>query len=199
MSNRNVIRAWKDPAYRNSLSEAERSAMPANPAGAIEISDADLGKVAGGNIPTTLTHVGCTFFCTNDCPTFFCTREIFLSDLGFLLGRHHRTETRTGFHIRAASPISPAINGRSTTHFPEKKTMSNRNVIRAWKDPVYRNSLSQAERSAIPANPAGAIEISDEDLGKVSGGGVIPWPIPGPNPPNTLFCTWNCVTYGCHR
>jgi len=48
--------------------------------------------------------------------------------------------------------------------------MSNLNVIRAWKDPVYRNSLSEAERSAVPANPAGAIEISDEDLGRVSGG-----------------------------
>jgi mersacidin/lichenicidin family type 2 lantibiotic len=44
----NVIRAWKDPKFRNSLSEAERAALPPNPAGAIEISDADLDKVAGG-------------------------------------------------------------------------------------------------------------------------------------------------------
>jgi mersacidin/lichenicidin family type 2 lantibiotic len=67
MSNRNVIRAWKDPVYRNSLSQAERSAMPANPAGAIEISDGDLSKVAGGYVLT----VNCTFFCSYviACPT----------------------------------------------------------------------------------------------------------------------------------
>ena len=50
MSTQNIIRAWKDPVYRNSLSEAERAALPANPAGAVELSDADLGKVAGGII-----------------------------------------------------------------------------------------------------------------------------------------------------
>jgi mersacidin/lichenicidin family type 2 lantibiotic len=44
----NIIRAWKDPNYRNSLSEAERAALPPNPAGAIELSDADLSTVAGG-------------------------------------------------------------------------------------------------------------------------------------------------------
>lgn len=48
MSNKNIIRAWKDPAWRNSLSLAERAALPANPAGSIEVSDADLGKVVGG-------------------------------------------------------------------------------------------------------------------------------------------------------
>ena len=52
MPNRNVIRAWKEPAYRNSLSEAERSAMQINPAGTVEISDEDLGKVSGGHIYT---------------------------------------------------------------------------------------------------------------------------------------------------
>ena len=44
--------------------------------------------------------------------------------------------------------------------------MSPNDVIRAWKDPVYRNSLTDAERSALPANPAGSIELSDTDLGK---------------------------------
>jgi mersacidin/lichenicidin family type 2 lantibiotic len=65
--------------------------------------------------------------------------------------------------------------------------MSKSKVIRAWKDPSYRNSLSQAEREAIPANPAGMIEISDADLGKVAGG----------RPINTLDCTQNhyCITH----
>ena len=62
MSNRNIIRAWKDAAYRNSLSEAERAALPPNPAGSIELSDADLGQVAGGLIPVTTfaTKIICT-------------------------------------------------------------------------------------------------------------------------------------------
>ena len=29
-------------------------------------------------------------------------------------------------------------------------------VIRAWKDPHYRRSLSAAERDALPPHPAGA-------------------------------------------
>jgi mersacidin/lichenicidin family type 2 lantibiotic len=48
MSNDNIIRAWKYPVYRASLSESERAALPANPAGAVEFSDAELGKVAAG-------------------------------------------------------------------------------------------------------------------------------------------------------
>ena len=43
-----VVRAWKDEDYRMGLSEAERRMLPANPAGLIEISDIELGAVAGG-------------------------------------------------------------------------------------------------------------------------------------------------------
>jgi mersacidin/lichenicidin family type 2 lantibiotic len=69
MSNNKIIRAWKDPVYRNSLSEAERAALPANPAGSIEISDADLGNVAGGFLFT----VYCTYYCnTQICPSHPC-------------------------------------------------------------------------------------------------------------------------------
>jgi mersacidin/lichenicidin family type 2 lantibiotic len=42
-----IIRAWEDPDYRNSLSEAERAALPANPAGMIELTDAELNEVVG--------------------------------------------------------------------------------------------------------------------------------------------------------
>jgi mersacidin/lichenicidin family type 2 lantibiotic len=76
MTRANIIRAWKDPAYRNNLSPTERAALPANPAGAIEISDADLGKIAGGMI--NLSDMGvcrtprCSFECTNNqCMTSF--------------------------------------------------------------------------------------------------------------------------------
>jgi mersacidin/lichenicidin family type 2 lantibiotic len=42
--------------------------------------------------------------------------------------------------------------------------MSNIDVIRAWKDEEYRLGLSETERKLIPAHPAGAAEISDDDL-----------------------------------
>ena len=49
MSNVDVIRAWKDEAYRLSLSDAERAALPANPAGLIELAETELDSVAGGH------------------------------------------------------------------------------------------------------------------------------------------------------
>ena len=48
--------------------------------------------------------------------------------------------------------------------------MSNEHIIRAWKDPEYRNSLDQEELNQLPENPAAAIELTDEDLENVSGG-----------------------------
>lgn len=68
MSHIDIIRAWKDDEYRNSLSEAERAELPENPAGLIELGDADMESVAGGmhylntiRNPCTLTIVvqGC--------------------------------------------------------------------------------------------------------------------------------------------
>jgi mersacidin/lichenicidin family type 2 lantibiotic len=70
MSNKNIVRAWKDPAYRNSLSASERAALPPNPAGAIEISDADLGKVAAGLDPVPFPK---TSLCSLGCPTLGCS------------------------------------------------------------------------------------------------------------------------------
>jgi mersacidin/lichenicidin family type 2 lantibiotic len=43
-----MIRAWRDPAYRASLSETERTQLPENPAGMIELTGTALDIVAGG-------------------------------------------------------------------------------------------------------------------------------------------------------
>ena len=43
-------------------------------------------------------------------------------------------------------------------------------VIRAWKEPEYREGLSEAERAALPANPAGMVELADEELAGATGG-----------------------------
>ena len=42
--------------------------------------------------------------------------------------------------------------------------MSKADVIRAWKDPDYRSSLGASELAALPENPAGTIELTDDDL-----------------------------------
>jgi mersacidin/lichenicidin family type 2 lantibiotic len=42
--------------------------------------------------------------------------------------------------------------------------MSKADVIRAWKDPDYRGGLSVSDLAMLPANPAGRIEVSDDDL-----------------------------------
>jgi mersacidin/lichenicidin family type 2 lantibiotic len=43
-------------------------------------------------------------------------------------------------------------------------------IVRAWKDEAYRQSLDADELQALPANPAGVLELSDEDLEEVQGG-----------------------------
>ena len=48
MSNLDIIRAWKDEEYRNSLSEEERAQLPENPAGFVELTDAEMSAIAGG-------------------------------------------------------------------------------------------------------------------------------------------------------
>jgi mersacidin/lichenicidin family type 2 lantibiotic len=50
--------------------------------------------------------------------------------------------------------------------------MNKNDLIRAWKDPLYRSTLGAEELSALPAHPAGIIELRDEDLRGV-GGAVI--------------------------
>ena len=45
------------------------------------------------------------------------------------------------------------------------------NIIKAWKDADYRNSLSSAELALVPTNPSGLIELNDEDLMGVTGAG----------------------------
>jgi mersacidin/lichenicidin family type 2 lantibiotic len=48
--------------------------------------------------------------------------------------------------------------------------MSQQDIIHAWKDRNYRESLSQEQRSLLPENPAGTIELSDVDQAIIAGG-----------------------------
>jgi mersacidin/lichenicidin family type 2 lantibiotic len=44
-----IVRAWKDETYRQSLGEDMLNELPANPAGEMELSDACLATIYGGN------------------------------------------------------------------------------------------------------------------------------------------------------
>ena len=48
--------------------------------------------------------------------------------------------------------------------------MTAKQIIKAWKDNNYRNSLSAAERDALLVHPAGWIELDEAALKGVSGG-----------------------------
>jgi mersacidin/lichenicidin family type 2 lantibiotic len=60
MSNKNIIRAWKDEDYRLSLSDAERALVPEHPAGLIELEGAEIDGVDGG---TNTVATPYTWFC----------------------------------------------------------------------------------------------------------------------------------------
>ncbi|HEV7786740.1 MAG TPA: mersacidin/lichenicidin family type 2 lantibiotic [Thermoanaerobaculia bacterium] len=54
--NIDVVRAWRDEEYRNSLSEQERAGLPENPAGFATVDDSALRSAQGASsfgCPTT--------------------------------------------------------------------------------------------------------------------------------------------------
>jgi mersacidin/lichenicidin family type 2 lantibiotic len=52
----------------------------------------------------------------------------------------------------------------------ENPILKNVDVARAWKDEVYRASLSDKQRAALPQNPAELDALSDEQLEDIAGG-----------------------------
>ena len=52
----------------------------------------------------------------------------------------------------------------------KKQTLTVNDIIRAWKDKNFRDNLSEEQRAQLPANPAGLVEIDDEQLVQVAGG-----------------------------
>lgn len=43
-------------------------------------------------------------------------------------------------------------------------------VVRAWKDEEYLQSLTPEQLKDLPPNPAGKVELTDEDLENINGG-----------------------------
>ncbi len=53
-----IARALRDPEYRGRLSEAEKSLLPAHPAGVSSLADEDLRTITGGCGPSTCNNCG---------------------------------------------------------------------------------------------------------------------------------------------
>lgn len=49
--------------------------------------------------------------------------------------------------------------------------MNKLDIIRAWKDELFRKSLSSDQQVLVPEHPAGEIVLSDEEMVNVNGGG----------------------------
>ncbi|MED7929214.1 mersacidin/lichenicidin family type 2 lantibiotic [Nonomuraea sp. LP-02] len=48
------------------------------------------------------------------------------------------------------------------------------NIAKAWKNPLYRASLSEKQRNSLPTHPAGGVVIPDDELDGINGGTTIP-------------------------
>lgn len=61
-------------------------------------------------------------------------------------------------------------------------------IVRAWTDEEYRLGLSEEQRALLPENPAGLMELSDDDLQNIVGGSLCH---------NTVVChNTVCITVG---
>ncbi len=58
MSQEEIIRAWKDPAYRQHLSAAELAELLPHPIGEINLTMAQLDQMSGGLASPTIATCG---------------------------------------------------------------------------------------------------------------------------------------------
>jgi mersacidin/lichenicidin family type 2 lantibiotic len=73
MSHENIIRAWKDEKYRQSLNQEDLARLPEHPSGLVELSSNDLSVVAGGK--GVFTRIPCSAI--DACPSaLICTHRV---------------------------------------------------------------------------------------------------------------------------
>jgi len=59
MRTEEIVRGWKDGAHQLGLSDGERAFLPDNPAGVIELTDAELNGIHGGSMITVCSFMPC--------------------------------------------------------------------------------------------------------------------------------------------
>jgi len=70
--------------------------------------------------------------------------------------------------------------------------MSIDEIVRAWKDEEYRNSLTPEQRMALLPNPAGMVELDDEALEDAAGGLIAK-----PNTSGRICSFFSVCSYAC--
>jgi len=75
------------------------------------------------------------------------------------------------------------------------KTLSGKDIVRAWKDAEYRESLSAEERAALPNHPAGLVDLSDAELESVRGAVINGEPHPWGTASGWDQCDFSQVTF----
>ena len=77
MSTLDIVRAWKDAEYRQSLSAEMQALLPEHPAGFIELADEELDQAVGG-----FSHgfTDCNTSCTGFTEICWCTVHTILTD-----------------------------------------------------------------------------------------------------------------------
>jgi mersacidin/lichenicidin family type 2 lantibiotic len=68
----NIVRAWKDPEYRATLSGTELADLPAHPCGPVELGDDALSRIAAGASTEQLQTLGCCGGWTQDSVCYSC-------------------------------------------------------------------------------------------------------------------------------
>lgn len=73
--------------------------------------------------------------------------------------------------------------------------MNKEDIIRAWRDRAFRESLSESDKRDLPPHPAGLPELPESAVREAFGGQFIPPPTPimndcGPTPSDPCTNTW---------
>ena len=77
MSKGDIVRAWKDAEYRQSLSVEEQALLPEHPAGSIDLADDELDQVAGAlSRGFTECNTSCLTFDTDMCVCILLTTKV---------------------------------------------------------------------------------------------------------------------------
>src|SRR5204863_466213 len=72
--------------------------------------------------------------------------------------------------VSGLAPYGPAHSGPYSARSTKGRFhMTVKNIVQAWRDPLFRSGLSATERAMLPDNPAGMIELHGTALDAVAG------------------------------
>jgi len=103
-------------------------------------------------------------------------------------------------HNKDSKTYRPKVKRQSQARLILRSAQQMQHIIRAWKDESYRTSLSCEERELLPKNPAGVIDLTDQELDIIMKGGVGIAEAPGDDSILGVSTALSCIdweTVGC--